>query len=648
MKRVFAFIGFSMAITLIVLNTADYSAAKYILAVVAVLFAVSLLIKNIRREKVVPIALGAALFSCLVFIFCVQSSVLPQKELDGKTAHAVFEITDIETKDDNGYLYTVKTKSIDIAGAPQNIKLKLRSDVQLDADYYESVNGLLAFYSYADNAFESYSDYSNNIYVRASLLDYDATGEFSKPLNYHVLQMRLEIKDLLESQLNAKEAGLALSVLTGDKRILSDEINDDFLVCGLSHLIAVSGMNMTVICFCFYYVLRMLKVGRVPCVVITLIAVFVYSGISGYSKSVIRSAVMIAVVLVAKLINTKADTLNSLGFSVFLICLNPFSVADPSAVLTVTAVLGLSVVKPQYDKKLRPKTTIIRYIYDALFAGVSVMLTTLPVIWLFFGKISLVSLFANIICVPVMETSLVFLILFCLFSRVPLICTVFKFASSFLIGALIEISDFFADKFGFLYFNISDSVFGVAIFGIILLAAVSLFVNKKISVGIISVFTVAAFLISGAFSFYDYSKNTYVTVTSGGGVVVYDKDAVLIVGFEDSSDCYALENITSSADDINTVALESLRCKKDIGDSFSNIQFVSDGGNIPYLCEHISAYYSGVDIIVTVHNNVFKITEDYVTINGYKVFRNVYDKFSEDENVTFVIDSVSQMQIRKD
>ena len=209
-------------------------------------------------------------------------------------------------------------------------------------------------------------------------------------------------------------------------------------------------------------------------------------------------------------------------------------------------------------------------------------------------------------------------------------------------------SDFFADKFGFLYFNISDSVFGVAIFGIILLAAVSLFVNKKISVGIISVFTVAAFLISGAFSFYDYSKNTYVTVTSGGGVVVYDKDAVLIVGFEDSSDCYALENITSSADDINTVALESLRCKKDIEDSFSNIQFVSDGGNIPYLCEHISAYYSGVDIIVTVHNNVFKITEDYVTINGYKVFRNVYDKFSEDENVTFVIDSVSQMQIRKD
>lgn len=647
MKRVFAFIGFSMAITLIVLNTVAYSFAKYIFIAAALAFAASILVKKLRQEKVVPVTLGAVLFSCLVFIICMQSSVLPQKALDGETATAVFEIVDLETEDEDGWLYTVKTKFIDVSGSPQDIKLKLRSKAKINADYYEEISGVLAFYSYTDSAFDSYGDYGNNIFIRASLISYEPTEDNSKPLNYYILQIRLKIKDILTENLDEEKAGLALSILTGDRRILSDRINESFMTCGLSHLVAVSGMNMSVICFCFYYLFRLIKIGRLPSTAVTLLAVFLYSGVSGYSKSVLRAAIMISIMLIARLINNKADTMNSLGFSVFLICLNPFSVTDPSAVLTVTAVIGLSVVKPEYDKRIRPKNNVLKYLYDGLFAGISVMITTIPAIWLFFGKVSLISLFANILCVPVMEVALVFILLLCLFSGVPFLVDIMRFLSSFFTGALIEIAAFFAERFEFLYVNISDSLFGVAISGILLLAAVSLLINKKISMKLISLFTTIVFIVCAAFSFYDYSRNAYLTVLSSGGIIIYDRDAALLIDFDDNSDCYALENMAGSSNFEKVTAVNSSSCRKAITGVFPDAEFISYDDAPADLCAHIGMDYVGGILSVSIYNNVFKIDGDYVTINGYKTYRNIYDRFSEKDNVTFIITSDAQMQIRK-
>lgn len=647
MKRVFAFIGFSMAITLIVLNTVAYSFAKYIFIAAALAFAASMLVKKLRQEKVVPVTLGAVLFSCLVFIICMQSSVLPQKALDGETATAVFEIVDLETEDEDGWLYTVKTKFIDVSGSPQDIKLKLRSKAKINADYYEEISGVLAFYSYTDSAFDSYGDYGNNIFIRASLISYEPTEDNSKPLNYYILQIRLKIKDILTENLDEEKAGLALSILTGDRRILSDRINESFMTCGLSHLVAVSGMNMSVICFCFYYLFRLIKIGRLPSTAVTLLAVFLYSGVSGYSKSVLRAAIMISIMLIARLINNKADTMNSLGFSVFLICLNPFSVTDPSAVLTVTAVIGLSVVKPEYDKRIRPKNNVLKYLYDGLFAGISVMITTIPAIWLFFGKVSLISLFANILCVPVMEVALVFILLLCLFSGVPFLVDIMRFLSSFFTGALIEIAAFFAERFEFLYVNISDSLFGVAISGILLLAAVSLLINKKISMKLISLFTTIVFIVCAAFSFYDYSRNAYLTVLSSGGIIIYDRDAALLIDFDDNSNCYALENMAGSSNFEKVTAVNSSSCRKAITGVFPDAEFISYDDAPADLCAHIGMDYVGGILSVSIYNNVFKIDGDYVTINGYKTYRNIYDRFSEKDNVTFIITSDAQMQIRK-
>ncbi len=63
MKRPLAFVGFSMAITLLLLNIIDYIYAKYVLVLAVVLFTVSLLITKLRQARVVPLVCGATLLA---------------------------------------------------------------------------------------------------------------------------------------------------------------------------------------------------------------------------------------------------------------------------------------------------------------------------------------------------------------------------------------------------------------------------------------------------------------------------------------------------------------------------------------------------------------------------------------------------------
>ena len=129
MKRVFAHIGFSFAITLIILNVFSIDAAFVILAVTGAAFAVSIIFDKTRKAKAFPICAASAFLACVLFLSVYYASFIPQSRLDGETVNADFYIIDFEEKADSGrFYYTVKTLSVDSTGAPQNIKTKFSTD----------------------------------------------------------------------------------------------------------------------------------------------------------------------------------------------------------------------------------------------------------------------------------------------------------------------------------------------------------------------------------------------------------------------------------------------------------------------------------------------------------------------------------------
>ncbi|MCD7796608.1 MAG: competence protein ComEC family protein [Clostridiales bacterium] len=157
----------------------------------------------------------------------------------------------------SGYSYTVKTKSIDIDNAVQDVKVKLYSSSYIDADYYDEVSSYLNFYSFADNGFDSYGYFGEGIFIRAytdySDSEFDVNESKSKPPGYYFIRLREKIKSNTAYITSDGESALAYAVLTGDRSELSDEIISNFKICGATHITAVSGLHITMICLGIYY-----------------------------------------------------------------------------------------------------------------------------------------------------------------------------------------------------------------------------------------------------------------------------------------------------------------------------------------------------------------------------------------------------------
>lgn len=617
MKRVFAFIGFTVAITLIVLNIIPFSFVKYITIAAVALFIVSLLVKSLRKEKVIPVVLVSVIFACSVFSIHYISSYNPVVNLDGEKANISFEIIDLPTKKtDGGYSYTVKVKSVDIPSSPQTFKMKLNTNFPLKADACQTVHANVYFKQIADNGFDSFGYFGDGIYLSAALYSYDVTPIVRQNIGYHILEIRKTIIDILKDNLPSGVYPLAVSVMTGDKSYLDSGIISDFKICGISHIIAVSGLHISIICMSVYSLLKLFGVSKFKNTFITLIVLFVYSGIADYSKSVLRAGIMITVLLLAKLIDKKSDTLNSLGLSVFIICFNPYAVTDISALLTVTAVIGIVVVKKEIDKHFSPENNVIRYIYDVMSISFSVLLTTFPVMWLYFGSVSIVGVFLNIIIIPLLQAALISIVFLCLFFKIPFLAFIPKAVSYFTLNLIIVISDFCADTFSLFVFDISSSVFGVAAAGVLLLIAISIFVGKDISLKITAPFIVIVLVISSLFAGYEREYSTYLYITSSGAVFAYDKDVFVAIDVDDKNDKYAYDSLVENKnfDYIDLIDCDYLESNDVFGD----------------LGENISVNRVNGILILTICDNIFEIDEDYVTINNNIYVRDLYGKYSID------------------
>lgn len=171
MKRPLAFVGFSMATALLLINIIGGMFYKILFVLAAVLFAVSLLVTKLRQARVALCVFGAALLACLIFM-ANYSNVEGQMLLDNQKVKTVFHIVDNVQDNDGKYIYTVKTKSIDYPGAPQNIKLKLYSKYEIDADYYDDLLSVIKYSKSYSDAFSSYGAFADGRYILPRLIPY--------------------------------------------------------------------------------------------------------------------------------------------------------------------------------------------------------------------------------------------------------------------------------------------------------------------------------------------------------------------------------------------------------------------------------------------------------------------------------------------
>ncbi len=655
MKRPFAVIGFSSALTLIILNFLSIKWALAAFVAVSVLFVIFLANQTIRKAAVLPVSMLSAALACLIFIVSYYNVFLPQTALSEQTVNAEIYIVDVAEKTENGYSYTVKTKSLDLPDAPQNIKLTVYSDSRIDAQSYEILNTKISLFSTGSNAFESRGTFDDGIFLSGYLRAYRSLGTEIGGIT-RINQSFIELRDQLSSRFSTlvggDEGALSLAVLTGNTASLSDAAYNNFKACGATHLMAVSGFNLAVLTGMLYKILRRMLVPKVPLILVCSASVWFYVLLAGFSSSMIRAAIMMLVFLLSKLFNERTDSLNSLGFAAFLICLDPYAVTDAGALLTFTAVLGLITVNPFLISKVRCKNKIIKNVLQTICSSVSVFVTTFPVMYFMFGEVSIAGIFLNVVLIPLSEVLMITAVFFSAFSSFGVIRSVTVFILKTVSGAMLGITEYFA-RFSFSKVTISSQFFALLIFCVFVLFAVAFlikgFSGSRVFKPCAALSCVFALLIS-VFSVGYSSNHTFLRVLHGeysNAVIVYNQDYALVLGLKEYNQYYTAQKIIDS-NDLNTAmiidyggeysfalaqesgCLNFVTENKEKTESL-NCNFITAGQFTNTLWNGLTVSYIGQNgqqtVLLNIENTSFEFTEyDLANAEKYDIIYTVNDK----------------------
>jgi competence protein ComEC len=141
----------------------------------------------------------------------------------------------------------------------------------------------------------------------------------------------------------AQQAALMDAMLIGERAFITRDIRDAFQRSGTYHILVVSGMNVGILAFVVFFVLRRIRVNAAIATAVTLLLSFGYAYVADLGAPIVRSVLMLAVYLVARLFYRDRAALNAVGLAALAILVtDPHSLFDPSFQLTFLSVFAIA------------------------------------------------------------------------------------------------------------------------------------------------------------------------------------------------------------------------------------------------------------------------------------------------------------------
>lgn len=208
MKRVFAHLGFSAAVMLLILNFFSVTFAYVALGVVLAALCLVLSVPRLRQGVSVWLCLVGAVVACVTFIVGVHAAYLPQQKLVGQTAQVQFYVTDVRRGAEKNY-YTVKTTAIDLPGVPQNIRSTFSAHADL-GDVPDGIyTGKVTFASTGENGYAAWGKFSDGEFLSGKASRVRKTNQSAPGSAVALIQMRHAISSRFAAVLPGDRGALA-------------------------------------------------------------------------------------------------------------------------------------------------------------------------------------------------------------------------------------------------------------------------------------------------------------------------------------------------------------------------------------------------------------------------------------------------------
>jgi len=402
MKRPLAVLGFSFFAAL---YAASFLPVNMILALSAfgiILFLAGLLVRSVRSNTRLMVVILAAVtaFSSYAAVYFITWQ--PLQSWDGRDAELTVEVMDYPA----GNNVDVRVVSGEL---PKGTRIRLW--ISGNEKYPEPFDLLTGKFLInvpqerrrlvVGGLYAIPSEYGE-----AGLEITRASDEF-RPMMIAV-RLRRHIRMALLSRPETEQtAGLLCGLTFGYTGDIPGEVVGDFRTVGVSHLLAVSGLQTTLIVQILIALLGYMKVNRRVSSVIASLGVLGFMTLTGFSASIMRAGLMSIIMTVGMLIDRQYDGLSALGLAVLIItAVDPFAIHDVGLQLSFAATFGImTLYQPMLRatvKKMREHDKLLKFAaipVDMACLTVAASIPTLPSLFVVFKQISTVSPIANVLMV---------------------------------------------------------------------------------------------------------------------------------------------------------------------------------------------------------------------------------------------------------
>ncbi len=256
------------------------------------------------------------------------------------------------------------------------------------------------------------------------------------------------------------ESAVMNALLIGVKDFLDNDLKEAYSAAGAMHVLAVSGLHVGIVYLLVTIVFGQLKRtgwGKIFFVIVSLLIIWGYALITGFSPSVMRASTMFSIIVMGEASKRKSNIYNSLGLAAFVLLLyNPYFVFDVGFQLSFIAVLGIVTFQPPIYRLWQPNNPFLDYLWAIVTVSIAAQLVTSPLSVLYFNQLPTYFLISNIIIIPaamVMLTTGLFMLAVGSFSMIA------GETIGFLLGSFVQLVNWLILKIQLLPFSAVDWIY---------------------------------------------------------------------------------------------------------------------------------------------------------------------------------------------
>lgn len=251
-------------------------------------------------------------------------------------------------------------------------------------------------------------------------------------------QIRKHLSGILSLRLPEKEAALMQTILLGEKGSLDSEIKELYQRSGIAHILAISGLHVSVLGMGLYRLLRKIGVPVKGAALLSMLLLLFYGAMTGFSVSAMRAILMFGLRMLGEMLQRTYDMLTAIAAAAALLLAGqPLFLRSASFVFSFGCVLGLCVVHPALTMPAavpqQPKRRIKwQEILQRLLAPPAMMAVTLPMYLWFYYQIPPYSMLLNLLVIPLMSYLMAAGLLLLLVNPLPL--PIWRIAVALIVG----------------------------------------------------------------------------------------------------------------------------------------------------------------------------------------------------------------------